>query len=86
MTSNSLSTNERIIEQSSVAFGGVCKDKVRKNALVASENHGENEEKRFFCLTLGVIFSNQPADFLKQLMRSEPVADRERFMLAECQK
>lgn len=40
----------------------------------------------FFYLTPESIFSNQPADFLKQLVRSEKACHvGERFVLLECQ-
>jgi len=46
----------------------------------------EKERKNaFFCLTTRQIFSNQPADFLKQLKNLDGTGVLERFSTLSCQ-
>jgi hypothetical protein len=40
----------------------------RKHLVKENKNRGAAQEKTFFCLTADLFFSNQPADFLKQLV------------------
>jgi len=71
--------NERTKQQRAGAAGAARDHTVEKNGLVKRGNRGSDAEKRFLCLTGELIFSNQPADFLKQLTRREsPSGSQER--------
>ncbi len=64
--------------------------KVLNDSAVMKKNLGPEHKKPFLCLTLRMIFSNQPADFLKQLdalkslLRTENVSCYQSVKSEEC--